>query len=105
MYYAPNDAGKEVALKLLQHNLDVELRGVRQCLNLRHANLVTIFDIRTDADEDHWIVMEYAGGETLERVLSHTVRIACLPRKPCIGSRGLRREWSFCTPAVWSIGI
>lgn len=70
VYYALSDAGKEVALKLLQHNLDVELRGVRQCLNLRHPNLVTIFDIRTDEDEDHWIVMEYAGGQTLEQVLA-----------------------------------
>lgn len=70
VYYALNDAGKEVALKLLQHNLDVELRGVRQCLNLRHPNLITIFDIRTDDDEDHWIVMEYAGGKTLEQTLA-----------------------------------
>jgi len=70
VYYALSDAGKEVALKLLQHNLDVELRGVRQCLNLRHPNLVTIFDIRTDDDEDHWIVMEYAGGRTLEQTLA-----------------------------------
>ncbi|MCA9098074.1 MAG: serine/threonine protein kinase, partial [Planctomycetaceae bacterium] len=70
VYYALSDAGKEVALKLLQHNLDVELRGVRQCLNLRHPNLVTIFDIRTDDEEDHWIVMEYAGGRTLEQTLA-----------------------------------
>lgn len=70
VYYALSDAGKEVALKLLQHNLDVELRGVRQCLNLRHPNLITIFDIRTDNDEDHWIIMEYAGGKTLEQTLA-----------------------------------
>lgn len=69
VYYALSDAGKEVALKLLQHNLEVELRGVRQCLNLKHANLMSIFDIRTDADGDHWIVMEYVSGPTLEQVL------------------------------------
>lgn len=69
VYYALSDAGKEVAVKLLQHNLDVELRGVQQCLNLRHPNLVTIFDVRTDADNDHWVVMEYIGGQTLEQVL------------------------------------
>ena len=28
----------------------VELRGVRQCLNLKHPNLVSIFDIRTDTE-------------------------------------------------------
>ena len=27
IYYAINDAGKEVALKLIRRNLDVELRG------------------------------------------------------------------------------
>ncbi|HUG18836.1 MAG TPA: hypothetical protein VMM56_07640, partial [Planctomycetaceae bacterium] len=46
VYYAVSDAGKEVALKLLRENLEIELRGVRQCLNLKHPNLVPIFDIR-----------------------------------------------------------
>jgi hypothetical protein len=69
VYYALSDSGKEVALKLLQRNQQIELRGVRQCLNLKHPNLVTIFDIRTDADEDHWVVMEYVSGKSLEQVL------------------------------------
>jgi len=70
VYYALSDAGKEVALKLLQQNLEIELRGVRQCLNLKHPNLVTIFDIRTDGDGDHWIVMEYVHGKSLDRVIA-----------------------------------
>ncbi len=65
VYYALSDSGKEVALKLLNNNLQVELRGVSQCLNLKHQNLVTIFDIREDRDGDHWIVMEYIGGRGL----------------------------------------
>ena len=69
VYYALSDAGKEVALKLLNNNLDVELRGVRQCLNLKHQNLVTIFDIRQDADQDHWVVMEYVSGRGLYETL------------------------------------
>jgi eukaryotic-like serine/threonine-protein kinase len=69
VYYALSDAGKEVALKLLRQHLDVELRGVTQCLNLKHPNLVTIFDIRTDADGDHWVVMEYVSGKSLNHVL------------------------------------
>src|SRR5258708_28034755 len=69
VYYALSDSGKEVALKLLQRNQQVELRGVSQCLNLKHPNLVTIFDIRTDADGDHWVVMEYVSGKSLEAVL------------------------------------
>jgi eukaryotic-like serine/threonine-protein kinase len=69
VYYALSDAGKEVALKLLQQNLEIELRGVRQCMNLKHPNLVTIFDIRTDGDNDHWIVMEYVHGKSLDRII------------------------------------
>jgi serine/threonine protein kinase len=69
VYYALTDAGKEVALKLLHNNLEVELRGVSQCLNLKHPNLVTIFDMRQDADKDHWIIMEYVGGKGLHEVL------------------------------------
>lgn len=65
VYYALSDAGKEVALKLLNNNLDVEIRGVSQCLNLKHPNLVTIFDIRQDTDKDHWVVMEYVSGRGL----------------------------------------
>ncbi len=69
VYYGLSDAGKEVALKLLHAHSDVELRGATQCLNLHHPNLVTIFDIRTDADGDHWIVMEYVGGPRLADLL------------------------------------
>jgi hypothetical protein len=69
VYYALTDAGKEVALKLLHNNLEVELRGVAQCLNLKHPNLVTIFDMKQDNEKDHWIVMEYVGGKGLYDVL------------------------------------
>ncbi|MEY3458254.1 MAG: Serine/threonine-protein kinase PrkC [Planctomycetota bacterium] len=69
VYFAISDAGRHVALKLLNHNMEVELRGVKQCLNLNHPNLVTIFDIRQDSDRDHWIVMEYVGGSSLQEVL------------------------------------
>ena len=69
VYYALSDSGKEVALKLLQQNMDVELRGVTQCLNLKHPNLVTIFDVKTDRDGDHWVVMEYVSGQGLDKAL------------------------------------
>ena len=74
VYYALTDSGKEVALKLLQRNQQVELRGVRQCLNLKHPNLVTIFDIKTDAEDDHWVVMEFMSGKSLEQVLAENPR-------------------------------
>jgi serine/threonine protein kinase len=69
VYYALTDGGKEVALKLLKQHFDVELRGVSQCLNLKHQNLVTIFDVKTDADGDHWVIMEFVAGKSLAQVL------------------------------------
>lgn len=70
VYYAQSDGGKEVALKLLQREQDVELRGVRQCLNLKHPNLVNLFDVRTDEQGEQWVVMEYVNGSSLEDVLA-----------------------------------
>ena len=69
VYFAVTDGGRDVAMKLLQHNVDVELRGVQQCLNLSHPNLVTIFDVKQDGDGDHWIIMEFVPGETLDDLL------------------------------------
>jgi hypothetical protein len=70
VYYALSDGGKEVALKLVQSNLEIELRGMTQCLNLKHPNLILLYDLRTDAQGDHWVVMEYVGGESLSAILS-----------------------------------
>ncbi len=69
VYYATSDAGKEVALKLIRRNLDVELRGVGQCLNIKHPNLLALYDIKRDELGDSWVVMEYIAGECLEDVL------------------------------------
>src|SRR5688572_26461616 len=70
VYFALSDGGKEVALKLVRTNLDVELRGIRQCLNLKHPNLVHLYDLRTDGQGDHWLVMEYVRGEPLSAILA-----------------------------------
>src|SRR3954467_9183748 len=69
VYFATSDAGKEVALKLIRRNLDVELRGVTQCLNLKHPNLIALYDIKTDEMGDQWVVMEYVSGESLEDLI------------------------------------
>jgi serine/threonine protein kinase len=69
VYFATSDAGKEVALKRIQRNLDIELRGVRQCLNLKHQNLVALFDIRYDEQEQAWVVMEYVPGASLKDII------------------------------------
>ena len=70
VYFAVSDGGKEVALKLIRGDGAVELRGIAQCLNLKHPNLVNLYDLRTDAAGDHWVVMEYVAGEPLNTVLS-----------------------------------
>ncbi len=71
VYFAVSDGGKEVALKLLlRGHTDAELRGVTHCINLKHPNLVHLFDLRTDAKGDHWVVMEYVFGESLAQVIN-----------------------------------
>jgi eukaryotic-like serine/threonine-protein kinase len=70
VYYALSDGGKEVALKLLQSNADVELRGIAQCLNLKHSNLLTIFDVKESAAGEQFVIMEYVAGRTLGEVIA-----------------------------------
>jgi serine/threonine protein kinase len=69
VYYATSDSGKEVALKLILRNLDVEKRGVMQCMNLKCPNLLTIFDMKTSDAGDAFVVMEYVAGPSLASVL------------------------------------
>jgi hypothetical protein len=69
VYFATTDAGKELALKHVERNLEVELRGAGQCLNLKHPNLIDLYDIRYDDHGDAWIVMEYVAGPSLKDVL------------------------------------
>jgi len=69
VYFAVSKAGKEVALKKIQRNLDVELRGVQQCLNLNHVNLISLWDIRTNEYDEKWVVMEYVAGPSLRDVV------------------------------------
>lgn len=71
VYFAINEAGKEVALKQIQRNLDVEVRGVRQCMNLKHPNLISLYDIRFDDDQQGWIVMEFVSGPSLRDAIEN----------------------------------
>jgi hypothetical protein len=70
VYFAVSDGGKEVALKLIRADGLVELRGIAHCLNLKHPNLVNLYDLRTDAAGNQWVVMEYVAGEPLHAVLT-----------------------------------
>jgi len=69
VYFATSDAGKELALKHVERNLEVELRGVSQCLNLKHVNLIDLYDVRYDEQGDAWVVMEYVAGSSLKDVI------------------------------------
>jgi hypothetical protein len=84
VYFAVSDGGKEVALKLVRGDTQIELRGVAQCLNLKHPNLINLYDLRSDNQGDHWVVMEYIAGEPLNVVLG---------RHPNGLPRELAREW------------
>jgi hypothetical protein len=75
VYFAVSDGGKEVALKLLvRGRTDTELRGISNCLNFKHPNLVHLYDLRTDERGDHWLVMEYVHGEPLSAVLNRNTK-------------------------------
>lgn len=69
VYFAISDAGKEVAIKKIQRNLEIELRGVSHCLNLKHPNLVSLFDVCRDETQSWWVVMEYVAGASLRDAL------------------------------------
>ncbi len=69
VYYATSDSGKEVALKLITRNVEIERRGVAQCMNLKCQNLLTIFDIKTNDAGETFVVMEYVSGPSLAGVL------------------------------------
>ncbi|HVK19211.1 MAG TPA: serine/threonine-protein kinase [Fimbriiglobus sp.] len=84
VYFAVSDGGKEVALKLLRGHSDIELRGVANCLNLKHPNLVHVYDLKSDDHGDTWLVMEYVLGESLSQVIG---------RHPGGLPMNLAREW------------
>jgi serine/threonine protein kinase len=69
VYYAVSDAGKEVALKLLLRNVEIEKRGVQQCMNLKSPHLITIFDMKATDEGDTFVVMEYVPGPSLAQIL------------------------------------
>ncbi len=70
VYYATSDAGKEVALKLITRNPEIERRGVMQCMNLKSPNLITIYDLKTTEAGDAFVIMEYVAGPSLANILA-----------------------------------
>ncbi len=73
VYFATTEAGKEVAIKRIVRNAQIEVRGTRHCLNLRHPNLVQLYDVRQVDENQAYIVMEYIAGNTFADVIdAHT---------------------------------
>ncbi len=70
VYYATSDGGKEVALKYLRDNPQVELRGVAHCLNLKSPHLVAVHDVKQNPDGDYFVVMEYIAGPSLRDLMN-----------------------------------
>jgi serine/threonine protein kinase len=70
VYYAVSDAGKEVALKLITRNLEIERRGVLHCMNLKSPHLITVFDLRTNDEADTFVIMEFVSGPSLASILA-----------------------------------
>ncbi len=73
VYFATTAAGKEVAIKRIVRNAQIEVRGTKHCLNLRHPNLVQLYDVRQIDEDQAWIVMEYIAGQTLRDLLDANV--------------------------------
>jgi len=69
VYYAISDGGREVAVKYLRDNPQVELRGVSHCINLKSPHLVSIFDVKKTNEDDYCIIMEYCSGPSLRDLL------------------------------------
>jgi len=72
VYLAYSDGGKEVALKLICGHTAVELRGIAHCLNLKHPNLVHLYDLRFDEQKKPWLVMEFILGESLAQIVQRS---------------------------------
>ncbi|MBK8268329.1 MAG: protein kinase [Planctomycetes bacterium] len=74
VYYAVSDGGKEVALKYLRENPQVELRGATHCLNLKSPYLVGIQDIKQSVDGEFFVIMEFVNGSSLRDLLNEEPR-------------------------------
>ncbi len=72
MYYAVSDAGREVALKVVQGYEQIELRGIRQCMNLKSPHLVTIFDVKHNDKGQPFVIMEYVAGPSLRDLIDES---------------------------------
>ncbi len=69
VYYAVSDSGRQVALKTVQNYEQIELRGIKQCMNLKNPHLVTIFDVKYNDKGRPFVIMEFVSGMNLRDLL------------------------------------
>lgn len=69
VYYAVSDSGRQVALKVVQNYEQIELRGIKQCMNLKSPHLVSIFDVKYNADRKPFVIMEFVSGPSLSELI------------------------------------
>ena len=69
VYYALTDSGKQVAVKYLRENAEIELRGIAHVMNLKSPHLITIYDVRHNDDGEPFVIMEYVSGPSLRDLL------------------------------------
>ena len=69
VYYAVSDSGRQVAIKSVQNYEDIELRGIRHCMNLKSPHLVSIFDVKYNERKEPFVLMEYVSGPSLRDLL------------------------------------
>jgi len=72
VYYAISDSGRQVALKTVQNYEHIELRGIKQCMNLKSPHLVSIFDVKYNDQGRPFVVMEYVAGMSLRDVMDES---------------------------------
>lgn len=69
VYYALTDSGKQVALKYLRDNAEIELRGISMVMNIKSPHLITVYDVRKGPDGEPFVIMEYVSGPSLRDLL------------------------------------
>ncbi|MFN0137128.1 MAG: serine/threonine-protein kinase [Phycisphaerae bacterium] len=70
VYYALADSGKQIAVKYLRENPEVELRGIAHVMNLKSPYLVSIFDVKKNAENEPFVLMEYVTGPSLRELMN-----------------------------------
>src|ERR1700744_4899917 len=72
VYYAVSDSGREVALKAVTGYEQIEVRGISQCMNLKSPHLVSIFDVKYNAQGKPFVIMEFVSGPSLRQLLDES---------------------------------